>query len=74
MLDIYDQKSDGAICERTRIPLFIAPPRRDCLIYHPTTTTMPRAKARVAMGGKREEKIRQALKESPIQHVRGFAP
>ena len=33
------------------------------LIYHPTTTTMPRVKARAAKDEERETKIRQALEE-----------
>ena len=48
---------------RTRTPLFNTPPRREFLIYHPTTTTMRRVKARASKNEEREEKIRQALEE-----------
>ena len=48
---------------RTLTPLFNTPPQHEILIYHPTTTTMPRVKARTAKNEERETKILQALEE-----------
>ena len=47
----------------TQTPHFNTPPRREFLIHHLTTATMPRAKARAAKNEEREEKIRRALEE-----------
>ena len=48
---------------RTQTPHFNTPPRREFLIHHLTTATMPRVKARAAKNEEREEKIRRALEE-----------
>ena len=48
---------------RTLTPLFNSLPLHEFLIYHPTTTAMPRVKARAAKDDERETKIRQALEE-----------
>ena len=48
---------------RTQTPHFDTPPRREFLIHHLTTATMPRVKARAAKNEEREEKIRRALEE-----------
>ena len=47
----------------TQTPHFNTPPRREFLIHHLTTTTMPQVKARAAKNEKREEKIHWALEE-----------
>ena len=48
---------------RTLTPLFNIPPQHEFLIYHPTTTTMPRVKARAAKDEEREMKTHHALEE-----------
>ena len=48
---------------RTKTPHFNTPPRREFLIHHLTTATMPRVKARAAKNEECEEKLLRALEE-----------